>query len=87
VYCFDVAHAIGSSYSLLSPASLRMAPQVASELHVTLIKEVTDKMGSGTALNCGTFKTVSFTAVDIFNCGERLKEDVNWCIPVLSQSY
>jgi hypothetical protein len=64
-----------------------MAPQVASGLHVTLIKEATDKTGSGTALNCSTFETVSFAVVDGFDCGERLEEDINRCVPVLSQSY
>jgi len=75
------------TYSLLSPASLRMALQVAGGLHITLIKEAMDETGSGMALNCGTFETVSFAVVDVFNCGERLKEDINRCIPVLSQSY
>ena len=64
-----------------------MAPQVAGGLRVTLIKEAMDEMGLGTALNCGTFETVSFAVVDVFDCGERLEEDVNRCIPVLSQSY
>jgi hypothetical protein len=64
-----------------------MAPQVAGGLCITLIKEATDEMGLGTALNCGTFETVSFVVVNVFNCGERLEEDVNWCIPVLSQLY
>jgi hypothetical protein len=64
-----------------------MAPQVAGGLHVTLIKEATDETGSGMALNCSTFKTVSFVVVDVFDCGERLEEDVNRCVPVLSQSY
>ena len=64
-----------------------MAPQVAGGLRITLIKEVTDETGSGMALNCGTFKTVSFAVVDVFDCGERLEEDVNRCVPVLSQSY
>jgi len=64
-----------------------MAPQVAGGLHITLIKEATDETGSGTALNCGTFETVSFAVVDVFDCGERLEEDVNRCVPVLSQSY
>jgi len=81
------ARAIGGGYSLLSPASLHMAPQVAGGLRVTLIKEATDETGSGMALNCGTFETVSFAVVNVFNCGERLEEDVNRCVPVLSQSY
>ena len=84
---FDVAHAIGGGYSLLSPASLCMAPQVAGGLCVTLIKEATDETGLGMALNCGTFETVSFAVVNVFDCGERLEEDINWCISVLSQSY
>ena len=85
--CFDVTHAIGSAYSLLSPASLCMAPQVAGGPCITLIKEVMDEMGSGMALNCGTFKRVSFAVVNVFNCGERLEEDINWCVPLLLQSY
>jgi len=48
---FDVVCAISSGYGLLSPASLRVAPQVAGRLHITLIKEAMDELGSGTALN------------------------------------
>jgi hypothetical protein len=64
-----------------------MAPQVAGGLRITLIKEATDKMGSGTALNCSTFERVSFAVVNVFDCRERLEENINRCIPVLSQSY
>ena len=79
--------AIGGAYSLLSLASLHMVLQVAGGPRITLIKEATDEMGSGTALNCGTFKRVSFVVVNVFDCGERLEEDINQCIPLLSQSY
>jgi len=82
---FDITHAIGCSYSLLSPASLCIAPQVASGLCITLIKEAMDKMGLGAALNCSAFKRVSFVVVNGFNCGERLEEDINQCIPLLLQ--
>jgi len=64
-----------------------MAPQVAGGLRITLIKEVMDKTGSGMALNCGTFERVSFAVVNVFDCGERLEEDIDWCVPVLSQPY
>jgi hypothetical protein len=64
-----------------------MAPQVAGGLRITLIKEATDKTGSGTALNCGAFERVSFAVVNVFDYGERLEEDIDWCVPVLSQPY
>ncbi len=64
-----------------------MAPQVAGGPCITLIKEATDKTGLGMALNCGTFERVSFAVVNVFDCGERLEEDINQCIPLLSQSY
>jgi hypothetical protein len=84
---FDITCAIGSSYSLLSSASLCMVMQVAGGLHITLIKEATDETGLGAALNCSTFERVSFMVVSVFNCGERLEENINWCVPVLLQSY
>jgi len=84
---FDVMHAISSSYRLLSPASLRMAPQVAGGLRIALIREATDKMGSSMALNHSAFERVSFVVVNIFDCWGRFEEHINRCVPLLSQSY
>jgi hypothetical protein len=63
-----------------------MAPQIAGRLCIALIKETTDKLGSGTALNCGALKNVCLVVVDIFNGWERFKEDIYECIPLLSES-
>ncbi len=82
---FDIACAISSGYGLLSLASLHVALQVAGRLHITLIKKAIDESGSGMALNCGAFENVHFVVLNIFNCWERFKEDINLCIPLLLQ--
>jgi hypothetical protein len=63
-----------------------VAPQIAGGLRVACIKKTTDGSGSGVALSCGAVENMGFAVADIFNRWERLEENVNGCVPLLSQT-
>jgi hypothetical protein len=60
-----------------------MAPQITGGFHISLIKKTMDKMGSGTALNCGAVENMTFAVVNVLDHWERLEENVYRCIPLL----
>lgn len=62
-----------------------MAPQIAGRLRIALIEETTNELGSGAALNRGTYETVRFAVVNVFDDWEGFKEYIYWCVPLLSQ--
>jgi hypothetical protein len=60
-----------------------MVPQITGGFCIGLIKKMTDKLGSGTALNCGTVENMTFAVVDVLDRWERLEENIYRCVPLL----
>jgi hypothetical protein len=63
-----------------------VAPQIAGGLRVACIKKPTDESSSGAALSCGAVEYMRFAIAKIFNRWEGFEENVNGCVPLLSQS-
>ena len=80
-----IARAIRSDHSLLSPAQLRVLPQIAGGLRIPCIEESMDESGLGTALICGAVENVGLAVVNIFDCWKRFEENIYQCVSVLSE--
>jgi len=62
-----------------------VAPQIACRLRIACIKKTADELGLGVALSCGAVENMGFAVADVLNHWERLEENINRCVTLLSQ--
>jgi hypothetical protein len=85
VCSLNIAHFIGSSKGVITPAKSCMSTEIAGGTSIASVQETANIFCPVAAGASGTLKDMGFMIVDVLHCRQRLEEYINWHIPALRE--